>query len=171
MSRHRGVTLVELLVALVVGIMVLAGAAVVLKGSLAADRRLSDTSTLYSRVRGAYELMLVELRHARAIESGTEEDLAFRAVIEGESHRYRYAIVDEGDRTWLARSVDGAPAERLLPSVETLRFTYLAPGGAQVPGPVGPDADVRALEVELSTRLPGDTPPIRFINRVSLRNL
>jgi prepilin-type N-terminal cleavage/methylation domain-containing protein len=121
--RQRGLSLVELMVGITIGLVVVAGASVLLSGQLFENRRLIAEAQVNQDLRATADIITRELRRAGAI--GVDVLLVSRVWEAGTTN-------DAADNRWarLLTPAAGAPAD------DEVAFNYY-PTGPGTDGPFG----------------------------------
>lgn len=121
-ARQRGLSLVELMVGITVGLIVVAGASLLLSGQLLENRRLVAEAQVQQDLRATADIITRELRRAGAI--GTDFLLVSRIYVPG-------SLTDAPPNAWAA---DLTPASGA--SSAEVGFNY-HPTGPGTDGPFG----------------------------------
>lgn len=165
----KGMTLVEMLIALVILGIIGAALVVVFRGHMLISEPLQERVDMIHDARAAYDVLARELRHACAIELGTTDSLVFRAPVNGPSQRYKYAIRGGS----LCREAGGGGMQEVIRNATLLRFRYHMVDGTDVLPPITNvnDQMVSNVNVRLVITLPDRGDSIDLSGFVAPRNL
>jgi general secretion pathway protein J len=155
---ESGFTLVELMVGIAVAAVIALAGFAVLDSVVAARERSEGRLDRLARIQRTMYLLTADLEQLAPGPVVAEGDVfTFRRYTTGgQETSIRYALVD-GD---LRRTVGGAGAQRLLPDVESVRWTVMSRDGAWTSPPDTASANgERARAVAVDIRLAPDAPP------------
>jgi prepilin-type N-terminal cleavage/methylation domain-containing protein len=149
----RGFTLAELLVALAILGLVLAGVVGIQQGALQAYVAGSNRVETQQNARVAVERMSRELREATAITVANATTITFTppdppAPAVPPAPNVTFTL----NGTNLQRTVAGGAAEVLIGGVQILTFGYRDAAEAQLAVPVGTPSNIRRIDITVQTR-------------------
>ena len=146
--RHRGMTLVEMMIALAIFTFISGALFLLLRGHVNINRPLQMQSDLTHDTRAAYDILTRELRHISAIEQGDAHSIQFRALVSGVSQTYRYLLEDDGT---LRREIGNSGLQEVIPNTVQLDFLYSDREGIVIPPviTIANDQDVKAIDLTI----------------------
>lgn len=179
-ADDRGVTVVELLVAIVLSLVVLGVAAGTIVQGLKTQRREVAQVAALNSTRTAFERLTRDLRNANPLHSATATSATMTSTVDGRERTVTYrlaagrVLVDEGTVDAATGTVLADPQERQLiagvePPAGQGMFRWFGPDGVELPSPVDPE-DVARITVRLRVPVRERAVPLDLSTDVVVRN-
>ncbi|MCU0612533.1 MAG: prepilin-type N-terminal cleavage/methylation domain-containing protein [Candidatus Eisenbacteria bacterium] len=167
--RRRGLTLVEMIVALTIFGIVSAALFMVFRGHLSLSGPLQARADMIHDARASFDILSRELRHCSSIQSGQADSILFLARISGVSQTYKYALHGRS----LRREAGGSGMQEVTERAVDLGFTYLNLEGNVVSPPItiANDQLVKRILVTVSVMLPDESDTFTVSGAVAPRNI
>lgn len=148
----RGFTLAELLVALAILGLVLAGVVAIQQSALQAYVAGSNSVETQQNARVALERMSRDLREATAITAANATTVTFTPVQLAAPNPPVPNVTYALNGANLQRTVAGGPVEVLIGGVQILTLVYRDAADAALAVPVGTPANIRRIDITVQTR-------------------
>lgn len=168
-ARDRGFTLVELIIAGVLGVVVLGLIATVFLGSMKAEARQAERQTALAEVEGVSAMLMRDVQGGTRVHGATDKAFTIERVIEGVCEIHTYSV-DDGvvsleTAKYAGSKCTGTPTKSTTTHASNLRsdavFTYFGTGTDPLADPVRP-GDIKRVAWKLVRGLEKSNSDIEY---------